>query len=144
MKKSMLLFAIIFSVAGMLKAQDNQEQQLVNLTVEIQGTTSKNGSINLMVYDSEANWLENEVRIMKIDLTKEDNYTFEVKDLPAGTYAISVIHDANNNGDLDMGMMGPEEAYGFSNNVRGMFGPAPFHKAAMAVNSDTKTTIKLY
>jgi uncharacterized protein (DUF2141 family) len=39
-------------------------------------------------------------------------------DLPAGTYAASVIHDENNNGVLDTSVFGaPTEGYGATNNV---------------------------
>jgi uncharacterized protein (DUF2141 family) len=37
--------------------------------------------------------------------------------LPAGTYAVQVMHDENDNGKLDSKFMGiPTEGYGFSNN----------------------------
>jgi len=38
-----------------------------------------------------------------------------------GTYAVAVYHDANSNHRLDIGMFGPTEAYGFTNNPRIMF-----------------------
>jgi len=39
----------------------------------------------------------------------------------AGTYAVAVYHDVNANHKLDIGMLGPTEAYGFTNNPRIMF-----------------------
>lgn len=40
------------------------------------------------------------------------------RDLPAGSYAVSVIQDENANGSLDMNTFGvPTEGYGASNNV---------------------------
>lgn len=143
MTRSTLLFAIIFLLAGILNAQDKQEEKLVNLTVNIEGYISSKGQLKLMVFNSENSWLEEEFKIMTIDLTKEADRTFEIENLPAGTYGISVIHDANSNDELDMGMMGPEELYGFSNNVRGSFGPAPFDKAAMTIDSDKEISITL-
>jgi len=39
------------------------------------------------------------------------------RNLPAGTYAIAVMHDENNNGKLDTNFFGaPKEGYGVSNN----------------------------
>jgi uncharacterized protein (DUF2141 family) len=46
-----------------------------------------------------------------------------------GEYAVKVFHDANGNGELDMGFMGPEEKFGFSNNVMGFMGPPDFDDA---------------
>jgi uncharacterized protein (DUF2141 family) len=42
-------------------------------------------------------------------------------DLPAGEYAVQVLHDENDNGKLDTNFMGmPTEGYGFSNNPQVM------------------------
>ena len=61
------------------------------------------------------------------------------KDVPHGTYAVRVHHDANGNGELDTNMVGvPQEAFGFSNNVRGTFGPPDFEEAAFTLASDSR------
>lgn len=39
-----------------------------------------------------------------------------VRNLPAGTYAVSIFHDANANGKLDTFLGIPKEGYGFSKN----------------------------
>ena len=141
--KIILIFVAAFLAAGVLNAQSNETRKLVKLTVEVEGELPLKGSLLLTLFDSEATWLEKEVKAMSIDVASTKDYVFEIEGLPAGTYAISIIHDENNNGELDMGMMGPEEGYGFSNNARGMFGPAPFDEAAMEVSEDTKTTIQI-
>ena len=47
-----------------------------------------------------------------------------IADLPAGSYAVACFHDANGDAKLNTSALGmPKEAYGFSNNARGMFGP---------------------
>ncbi|ELR69245.1 hypothetical protein C900_05316 [Fulvivirga imtechensis AK7] len=138
-----LLFIAVFLAAGVLNAQSNDTQRLVKLTVEVEGELPSRGKLLLTLFDSEAAWLKKEVKAMSIDVTSTKDYVFEIEGLPVGTYAVSIIHDENNNGKLDMGVMGPEEGYGFSNNARSMFGPAPFHKAAMEVPEDTKTTIQI-
>ncbi len=38
-----------------------------------------------------------------------------------GIYGVAVYHDANANGRLDLGMLGPTEDYGFSRNPRILF-----------------------
>ena len=49
--------------------------------------------------------------------------------LPAGDYAIKVFQDADDDGELDFGIMGPSEAYGFSNGARATFGPPAWEAA---------------
>ncbi len=52
-------------------------------------------------------------------------------DVPAGTYAVSVFHDENNNGKLDTNLLGiPREGVGASNDAKGHFGPPKFSNAA--------------
>jgi uncharacterized protein (DUF2141 family) len=61
-------------------------------------------------------------------------------ELPPGTYAIAVIHDANGNGDMDFDLLGlPKESYGFSNGARPRLGPPSFDAAAVRVTGDGVT-----
>lgn len=53
--------------------------------------------------------------------------------LAAGTYAVSVIHDENSNGRMDMTLMMPREGFGFSRNPRLGMGPPRFQAAAFTV-----------
>lgn len=65
-------------------------------------------------------------------------------DIPEGTYAVAVFHDANGNGDHDRNFWGiPREDYGFSNDARGSFGPPAFEKAAFEHTGNTRITIHL-
>lgn len=51
--------------------------------------------------------------------------------LPPGRYAVAAFHDTDGDGDLTLWPIGlPREAYGFSNNARGRFGPPTFASAA--------------
>lgn len=52
--------------------------------------------------------------------------------VPAGPFAVSVIHDADNDRELDTGAFGiPSEAYGFSAGARDTFGPPSFEQARL-------------
>jgi len=77
---------------------------------------------------------------MKID---EGTAQASFADIPSGTYAVSVFHDANVNGKLDTMLGIPREGYGFSGNPP--FRPrAPrFDEAQIEIRKDTKTTIRL-
>ena len=47
--------------------------------------------------------------------------------LPAGTYAVSAVHDKDMNGKLTTNLLGmPTEPYGFSGRGSGTFGPPAF------------------
>ena len=53
--------------------------------------------------------------------------------LPAGTYAVSLIHDENGNGRMDMALVMPREGFGFSRNPAIGMGPPSFGSASFAV-----------
>lgn len=57
-------------------------------------------------------------------------------DLPAGNYAVAVIHDENGNAKLDTFMGIPREGFGFSRNPVIRFGPPSFQSTRFAVGGD--------
>lgn len=65
-----------------------------------------------------------EVVLQKVEaVRKKDMQTVKLY-LPQGSYAIACFHDENDNDKLDRAFSGfPTEAYGFSNDARGVFGP---------------------
>lgn len=65
--------------------------------------------------------------------------TTEFKGLPYGEYAIKIFHDENDNEELDIGWMGPEERYGFSNDARAMMGPPDWDDAKFSVDQPEQT-----
>src|SRR6478736_7035639 len=66
------------------------------------------------------------------------------ENVPAGTYAVSVIHDENENEKLDTGFMGiPKEGFGFSNDAMGTFGPPKFKEASFIAPATKSVSITL-
>jgi uncharacterized protein (DUF2141 family) len=68
------------------------------------------------------------------------------ENLPAGTYAISVFHDANNNQKMDKNFLGiPKEGYGASGNKLPFASAPDFddNKFQVANNTIINLTIKL-
>jgi len=62
-----------------------------------------------------------------------------------GRYAVVMFHDANANGVLDLGPLGPKEGYGFSNNVRPILTAPSLASALFPVAAgDTRITIRLH
>jgi uncharacterized protein (DUF2141 family) len=55
--------------------------------------------------------------------------------VPAGTYAVAVIHDANGNAKLDTMLGIPREGFGFSRNPAIGFGPPRFSRAQFGVGA---------
>lgn len=61
-----------------------------------------------------------------------------------GVYAVAVYHDANANHRFDVGLLGPTEAYGFSNNPRILFSKPSFNSVKFHANAgETKVNVHL-
>lgn len=75
-------------------------------------------------------------RRIKIDGQNEIRHIF--REIPKGTYAISVFHDENEDNELNTNFLGiPVEDFGFSNNVMGSFGPPDFDEASFLLKENS-------
>lgn len=65
-------------------------------------------------------------------------------DLPAGSYGISILHDENNDQQMNKNALGlPKEGYGFSNNVIGAFGPPSYKRASFTHKAGVLTDVPI-
>lgn len=57
--------------------------------------------------------------------------------VPPGEYAVGILHDENENGEMDTSVLGiPKEGHGASNGARGTLGPPKFKDAAISVQGE--------
>lgn len=109
------------------------------LAVSAEGFKNMKGQAIVAVYSSKDTWLklEKAIRLQKIKLAKtEINVKFE--GLVPGTYAVSVIHDENENGKLDMRYFPiprPIEGAGVSNDARKSMGPPSWEDSRFTLSS---------
>jgi uncharacterized protein (DUF2141 family) len=95
--------------------------QAGELTVSITNIRTDKGELLVSVVNSDAGWNNQAkpVAATKVAATGKDSVLRF--DLPAGSYAVQVMHDENGNGKLDTNFIGiPSEGYGFSNNPQVM------------------------
>ncbi|MBK5277814.1 MAG: DUF2141 domain-containing protein, partial [Bacteroidia bacterium] len=111
--------------------------------VVIKNVKEATGRIAVALFDNEKDFtnksLQGKTTVSKIG---EVEVTFE--NVAPGDYAISVMHDANENDELDSNAFGiPKEGFGFSNDAMGMFGPPSFEKAKFSFVGEMKVSIAL-
>lgn len=117
------------------------------IQVRITGIESNKGQLALLLFKGgdgfPSDYTKAVHQVMIPAVSPATVYTFS--DLPAGTYAITVMHDENKNNELDKNMFGiPEEGIGVSNNALNMFGPPVFNKCAFNLNgAPAKVEIQL-
>jgi uncharacterized protein (DUF2141 family) len=139
MKNLILAIAIIFTGVFSTNAQD----ETFNLTVNISGLNSDNGTLMVGVYNTPESFLKTQYKgvIIKIN-DKKAIATFN--DLPKGEYAVSFVHDENNNKKMDTNFIGiPTEDYGCSNNATGFMGPPKYKDAKFQLTANKTIDIKI-
>ncbi len=133
MKKIILAATLLFATVA-LSAQHK-------LTIQVDGIEKMKGRLFVALYD-EANFMKKPVywKIAKVD-TQE--MTVTIDSVAAGSYAVSMFQDVNDNNKLDMGSFGPSEPWAFSNNAKGQYGPPAFKDCLFKMDEDVTIYITL-
>ena len=110
------------------------------LTFEVTGIEGAEGQVMVVLYD-EAGFLKKPLMGVRLaPAGKTVSGTFG--EVPTGFYAVIAFHDENANGKLDRNLLGiPTEKLGFSNNAKGMMGPASFADAKFEVTDTSKAVV---
>lgn len=129
--KYLLVVVVLLSFIGY--AGDNQKARLI---VKIKGLKNDNGTVKVALCNSSENYQDDRSPFKAEIIGIKNNVAIAVFDnIPAGNYAVKAFHDENNNDDFDTNFLGiPKEDYGFSNNVRGLFGPPSWDAAKFQLN----------
>jgi uncharacterized protein (DUF2141 family) len=104
----------------------------IQLTVT--GFENEDGQVLIALFLDARGWPHDEklaFRALALPI-RDRQAAAEFEDVPAGPFALSVFHDENLDRKLDAGFLGvPSEAYGFSRDARGTFGPPSFEEARL-------------
>jgi uncharacterized protein (DUF2141 family) len=121
----MLLAAALATLAAPVAAQ--AQDLVLNLV-----TREAGGSLAVAVYDDADAFRRNTEAVKTVTVPRTGgSTTVTIRDLPPGRYAVGAFHDTDGNGRLSVWPVGlPKEAYGFSRDARGRFGPPSFDAAA--------------
>jgi uncharacterized protein (DUF2141 family) len=137
--------ALLLSAGAILTtAHAARSQQAGVLKIRFSGLEQTGGALLFSVADSREVF-ESEDRtqlVAEVPVAGAEGIAVFEK-LAPGEYAVKVFHDANGNRKLDIGLMGPKEKYGFSNDVMGFMGPPDFDDAKFLFDgSDMTVDIK--
>lgn len=130
------LLLVILNVFTQENSNLENEGEVSSFELVIEGISDIKGEVRVAVFNSEKSYGEKENPLHAVVLkVKSDSVFWDEVELPYGEYAIAVYHDKNVNGKLDSNFLGiPKEAYGFSNNARGKFGPASWKDAHFRID----------
>lgn len=105
------------------------------LSVTIDNISKLEGTLSVALYDNMHNYDRGgSARGERIPVSK-NTHTVEFVDLPMGEYAIRILHDINSNQEMDTNSFGiPTEPFAFSNNAKGVMGPASWQNAKFSID----------
>ena len=107
----------------------------ISLDIEITDLNSNKGMINVLISDESKNEIASATFIKVKGLKAEVSFD----SIYPGKYAIQFYHDENQNGKLDMNLIGiPKESYGSSNDVKPVLGPPKFEKMLLNLTENKK------
>ncbi len=96
---------------------------------------SDKGKLIIGLFNCEEDFLKNAYKSI-ISEIKDQLVTVIFTDNPPGIYAISIIHDVNDNGELETNFMGiPKEPVAISGTVKSKYGPPKFEDAKFVLKA---------
>jgi uncharacterized protein (DUF2141 family) len=111
-------------------------QPLCTLRIHVTGFRNNKGDAGGTVFASADGWPEqNSKSVVHGPFLIANQQATEEFHLPAGKYAVAVIHDENMNHKLDRNFLGiPKEGFGFANNPKVALSAPSFETAATQVS----------
>ena len=121
------------------------QSQTAELTVSVIGIEVLEGKVMIALFDSKETYFNyDEITDGAEVPIDSSSVTHIFKDLPPGTYAVTIYQDVDNNGEMNRSWIGfPQEPYAFSNNFRSMIRPASFKDASFLLEKDLLIEISM-
>ena len=144
MEKLVILSLLVFGIL-----MSNIKTDSYSLTIKAEGLENSDGTIVVALYNKEGSIpdqkFKNYYRKENAHIINEKS-EFTFNSLSQGFYAVSILHDENNNGKIDTKFMLPlpDEGVGFSNYEEfGLRNKPNFKKASFNLDKDTTIVIKI-
>lgn len=117
--KNVRVVVLLFGVILLAPTAFSQHH---GLAILVKNARNDKGVLRVTLFKQEGDYMKN-FSINKVAPTKVEGVTFTFDDLPPGEYAVTVMHDENNNNKLDSNFIRiPKEGTGFSNDASATFG----------------------
>ncbi len=116
-----------------------------SLSIEVVGVESDRGHVLVALYTSGDAWPEPDGAYATREVrARKGKVVVSFDELPAGAYAIAIMHDADDNGRMTTSIVGiPKEAYGFGNDARATFSAPSFGESLVEVSGKTKVVVNI-
>ncbi|WP_057935936.1 DUF2141 domain-containing protein [Algoriphagus resistens] len=139
MRLALLSLFLLLTIA---QAQSN----LGTIELAISETSTDDGVIQVLVFDQKKGWPESLDDAWKMLTLPIENGVARktITNVPAGTYAITVFHDHDQDGEIRKNKVGyPVDDFGFSNNPSLLFGVPSFSRCSKKVSTGSTTHFEI-
>jgi uncharacterized protein (DUF2141 family) len=146
--RSWFLFVVLAVVAviPVTAQQAASATPTYTLTIAVDGVNKLGGNVGILVFNSPKGWAEDRTAALK-DISvpaHEGTNKIEIPGLPAGEYAVSLVHDVNVNHKLDKNFLGvPKEQFGLSNNPHVGLKAPPYSSCTFKLTGNMEIQIKM-
>lgn len=144
------LLIILIIVSCSVNAQIHDEpdaNRTGTLKIHITGFKNDEGVARIALFHEEEGFPDNRKKAYWAGVNSiiENTSTLYISGIDYGTYAVSVFHDANNNGKIDkIWRIIPKEGFGTSNNIRDEEQGPSYKKSSFEIRADsTYITIEI-
>ena len=139
---SMLIaLALVGCTAKPSAPADSAASERGSIEVQVQGLRSTKGRVRVLLFDSADGFPSSPDSAMRARSLEagDESISARFESVNYGKYAVSVLHDENENGALDKNLLGiPQEGYGVSRNPKPGFGPPGYDEAVFTFDSPEK------
>jgi uncharacterized protein (DUF2141 family) len=124
-----------------------QKEETFSLTIEVKDLRNSTGAVQFALYNKDGTIPDEDYKqyckILKGKIQKGiAKVTFS--GLPPGKYAVNILHDENENGEIDKGFILPIEGIGFSNYQSvGLTNRPNFSKACFELKENKTINVKV-
>lgn len=117
------------------------------LTVKVDGLRNSEGVVQFALYNRDGTIPDEnfkEYYKMATSDINDGSATFTFFNLPLGKYAVNVLHDENENGKIDKGLILPKEGIGFSNyETINLMNRPKFSKASFQLSKNSTQRVRI-
>ncbi|MDA3839351.1 MAG: DUF2141 domain-containing protein [Candidatus Delongbacteria bacterium] len=137
-----LIVFIILTILNIAFSQTAPTNTL-NVKITVNSFKSNSGVARLLIFNNDEGFPgEMELAIVKAVTTIENSIaTFDLI-VPSGEHAVVILHDENNNNEIDTAWYGkPIEGFGVSNDPKSSFGPPDYEDSTIIFIEEKKNFI---
>lgn len=137
-----LIVFIILTILNIAFSQNTLTDTL-NVKITVNNFKSNSGVARLLLFNNDEGFPgEMELAILKTVSKIENNLTTFDLIVPFGEHAVVILHDENNNNEIDTAWYGkPIEGFGVSNDPKSSFGPPDYEDSTIIFSEEKKNFI---